>query len=357
MTKNPVLPSLIAAFVAALTLAACSGDSSTAEKNNGSPQPQEAASTDDAGETEKTPALSSGTHRAGMLSANFDVCKIEGAEFRSTSNSEAIPGMASYGDHLYVLDADGNVRRFTHQLDDSCVLTLDADWADGGVHTTNAEDVSNISISESGRMLLSGGVFGVESVDLATMASMECAGAGSFVLAPDGKSGLGYFPGSALKEIRFTDTNCQIGEAELPGQLPFDDGTVQALTWIDGNLVAAGPDQDKNIKIAQVSPRGKVEWLGGAESDEARFGWVHGVAACTPGVCAIDTNYRRMQIRDTDGAWLTSVDMSEALSISGSAWWTHLEPAERGGNWLAVGVTPTGSDEAEGFVVHVSFPD
>lgn len=365
MKKIRPLPGLVAVLAAGLVLTSCSSDDPTeaaaaptsTDSSAASEAPEPDTSTSPS-PTEDAPAppISSGRHEAGALSAQFLACEVRGASFSAPDSNKVVPGLAADGDLLYVLDAEGRVHRFTTSLGGSCTLDLDTSWAEAGVYTPRAEQVSAISVA-GGRMALSGGVFGLEVLDLATMTSVQCAGAGTFRLSRDGRTGLGHFPGSPLKQLVVNDTNCQVTDAAVGKELPFAEGTVQALAYDGKELLLAGPDADETVKVARASGTGAVKWLHGAETDEARFGWVHGIAPCGPGVCTVDTNYKRMQLRDADGTWMTSIDLQDVLQVDGSAWWTGVAPTHRGGLWMSMGVTPTGGSQAVGAIVRVAFPD
>lgn len=355
---------LAAVAIGALTLTGC-GEAGTSAGATPDETVQETASgaTTPAPPTDATnppaPDALGGVHRAGSLTVTAVRCDLGATRFDAESSSEAMTGIAVQGDRVYLTDADGRVLRFAVEelTAGTCRLSLDPTWGEDGVHTP-ANEASEVSVSRTGRVLASGSVFGVESVDAGTGASITCSGAGDYVLAPDGTTGLGFFPGSPLKSISFTETSCRVEEpAPLAASLPFAEPTVTALAYLDGgDLLVGGRFASGDRGIARIARGGKVRWThGDGAPSPQNFGWVHGVAPCGEGFCAVDTNFARLQVLGATGDWLTSVDLGETLGITTGAWIDHLEADDQGWVWLPVGIGRDGEDGADGalFVVHL----
>lgn len=306
------------------------------------------------------PDAMGGVHRAGPLTVTAVRCDLGATRFDAESSSEAMTGVAVHDDHVYATNADGQVLRFVvdELTAETCRLSLDPTWGEAGTYTAD-DEVTKVSVSGTGRVLLSGSVYGVETVDARTGASTTCSGAGDYVVAPDGTTGLGFFPGRPLKAITFAETSCQVEEpAPAAAALPFAEPTVTALAYLEGgDLLVGGKFTSGDHGVARLAPGGKVRWAhGDGAASPQDFGWVHGVAPCGDGFCAVDTNFKRLQVLGAGGGWLTSVDLNETLGLSTGAWMDHLEADDEGRLWLPVGISRDGQDAADGalFVVHVA---
>lgn len=321
-------------------------------------EPEDEAEPDPAGEgTPQDPQPMS--HTAGTLTVSAVRCTVDGPAFVADRSSDAMPGVAVAGDQVYLTNGEGEVLRFTAATDDGCTLTIDDTWGQGGIFTPTRDRQSAVDIVGD-RLAISGAVFETEVVDVITGGTYACGVPGTTVIRPDGGSGVAFFPGSAIREVTFSDTGCTVDDpAPLAAQLPFDTQTLTAGHFLDdGTLLAGGSLPGNTAVVAAFAPDGTELWRHGSEDDghvgDQRYGWVHGITSCGPGVCTVDTNFRRLQVLDAAGGWLTSVDLNDLLGVQ-RAWWEAVADDDQGRLWMPVGASRQDGDVADGFLFLVTF--
>lgn len=298
-----------------------------------------------------------GVHSAGALTITAQRCTIDGAEFVGDSSSRVMPGIAVLDPHVYLSNADGQTLRFVADTTAGCALTIDPTWGDAGTYTpASAQDALNIA-QATGRLVMSGSVFESEVVDTTTGASYVCDASGKVEITPDGSLGVAYFPGSAIRQVNFTDTGCTVDDpAPQAASLAYEHQTILSGQFAPGGQFVTGGILPGNLaQVIAYTEDGAEVWRQG-ESDpdsfgDQRYGWVHAVSLCgaTPAVCTLDTNFRRLQVLDPAGTWVTSADLNELLDIE-SAWWEDMEFDAAGRIWMPVGAGRDEGDLADGFL-------
>ncbi len=307
------------------------------------------------GETQGTPQEPSpGTHSAGAVTITATLCTIDGTTFTGTSSSRVLPTLAWAGGQVYLANEEGQVLRFDASTDEGCRLTLDETWGDGGSYTPE-EAQSAVEVAGD-RVFMSGGVFETEVVSASTGASYTCAVSGTVVPRPDAATGIAFFPGSAIKHVDFTDTNCTVTEpSPLAASLPFQNQNAAAAHFLADGVLVAGGELPEGHKVIAFGPDGAELWRHGSDgNDDQRYGWVHGIAPCAGGICTVDTNYKRLQVLRGDGGWVTSANLNDLLGLPGSAWWQDIDVDDQGRLWMPVGAGRTDGDGADGFVFLVT---
>ena len=320
-------------------------------------EPTEAPTTEEAAAEGVPQDPQPGVHNAGALTISAQRCAIEGAEFVGDSASRVMPGIAVFGDQVYLSNAEGQTLRFLADTSAGCTITLDPTWGDGGVYTPESEqDALNIALG-TGRLVMSGSVFEAEVVDTTTGASYVCDVTGEVEITGDGSLGVAYFPGSAIRQVNFTDTGCTVDDpAPQASSLAYENQTILAGQFtLDGQFVTGGNLPGNIAQVISYTQDGSEVWRQGESAPDSfgdqRYGWVHAISLCgaTPAICTLDTNFRRLQVLNADGTWVTSADLNELLDIE-SAWWEDMEFDEGGRIWMPVGGGRDEGDLSDGFL-------
>ncbi len=108
---------------------------------------------------------------------------------------------------------------------------------------------------------------------------------------------------------------------------------------------------------AVAVPPGVTPGLGTEKSfGDDGFGWIHGISACGPNVCAVDSNFRRMSVWSRDGKkHVGTLDLKKLFGVSGGAAWINdVSLAKDGALFVPVGQDREGGEVAEGLLFRVT---
>lgn len=249
-------------------------------------------------------------------------CTLNGVELLDDSSFEAIGRIELADDGmLYVIDNEFHVRRFSvEDTADACTLTLDTSFGQGGVLDPGSK-VKEVSATKGGRLLLSGG-FGNTYRLTKGQVDVTCTTPrqGYLVAAPEGSRILGHFVSPPMREVAFTDATCTAEDWALPS---FPLKSVNMVAFVGPNIAVGGQLAEKvgtrNPHVVVVLSKSGAEQYRFGNTDEGfgddHFGWVHAIEPCGKSICVLDSNFRRLSMWKTGGAFEGAISLSKLFGL------------------------------------------
>lgn len=268
-------------------------------------------------------------------------CVVEGAPLRGNVGFEVVRSVAAFGDRVWLVDADANLRRYTAAVGaDTCSLTPDSGFGTNGVFD-GPRDLVTLSVDTNGRLLASSGIFETWIFSPgAAQPSATCAdpGHGYLSVSPDGSFALGRFLGRDIRRVDFAADACT--GADWPHAPVF--ANVQAIGYAHGLTIVGGlsAEESPSGRVTQLlALRGELPaWRQGGVGDafaEDAYSWIHAIHPCGADVCVLDANARALHVVDPSGTHLARVDVGPLFG--------HTQPvvsamavAADGTGWFAV---------------------
>lgn len=279
-------------------------------------------------------------------------CTLDGPALLAASSANVLPSIAfDRRGTLHLVDHEGRVRRYTRVRGDDCRFAIDPSFGEAGVLAL-PNRVSTVSVDRRGNVVASGvlGSFFIE--DGQVTARCNRGPHGHVALAPSG-DGFGIFPGSPVRRVTYDDGACEI--AEWTYERPFS--SVTAIAFDRRNVLLAGamPAGGGN-QVAILDARGRERARFGNARGVADDGfcWVHGVTACGPGVCVVDTNCDRLRVWSSRGEHVGNARASELFGVP-RPWLYAIAAGRRGELFVAAGVRrePAAASVSEGMLFRV----
>ena len=294
-------------------------------------------------------------------------CKLPGTGLLAPSSSTVIRAIESVGDRLLIADHVGVLHGFKVSTAAGCELSVDASFGDAGTMKL-PNKIEHLSKSSAGLVMAASGIFDTYAVQDGKKL-FDCKATGHFELEPGGKWGIAPWVNSTVEIAEITKDSCQRKDWVLENlsdnakrKGPFK--MVNTSAVIGGKIFIGGIPVDKvdgrEVRIVAIFDKAGKE-LGrfgstGKDFGDDSFGWVHGLSACGPNVCAIDSNFRRLSVWSLDGKkFLGAVSLTKLFgAASGAAWINDISQAKDGAIWLSLGQDRAGGAVAEGAVFRVT---
>lgn len=279
-------------------------------------------------------------------------CVLDGPALVAASSASVLPSIAvDRRGTLHLVDADGRVRRYTRVRGDDCRFAVDPSFGEAGVLAL-PQRVTTVAVDRRGNAVASGvlGSFVIEDGQVTTRCNRGPHG--NVALAPSGE-GFGIFPGAPVRRVTYDNGGCEV--AEWAYERPFS--SVMAIAFDRRNILLAGamPTGGGNqVAILDAQGRERVRFGNARGTADDGFCWVHGLAACGPGVCAVDTNCDRLRVWSARGEHLGNARASELLGVP-RPWLYALTAGRRGELYVAAGVRrePAAANVSEGVIFRV----
>lgn len=286
----------------------------------------------------------------GGVKVTAERCQLEGGPLVSKSNVDVTRALRIIGDKAYLVDSDESVRAYDIAPGAACKLTVDKTFGAGGIMKLT-DKVSRLASDTAGHLYASGGIFGTfrltgGKVDY----KCEARPQGYVHMHPNGKLGIGTFANATVAKLAFDDKGCKSepwvfqdlsDTAKRKGPL----GNAQAVGFVGdtilvGGVLAKEVDPNEPRVVLALDAAGKEKFRFGAVdkggSSEDRFGWVHGIAPCKPGICVLDSNYRRITFWKTDGKYVGFVKLDKLFGLE-YPWISDFAAGKSGATYFATG--------------------
>jgi hypothetical protein len=294
-------------------------------------------------------------------------CKLPGAGLLAPSSSSVIRAIESVGDRMLIADHDGVIHGFKVSTAAGCELSVDASFGDGGKMKL-PNKIEHLSKSSAGLVMAASGIFDTYAI-VDGKKLFDCKATGHFEVEPGGKWGIAPWVNSTVEIADLSSDSCQRKDWVL--QNLSDDAKrkgafkmVNTSAVIGGKIFIGGIPAEKvdgrEVRIVAIFDKAGKE-LGrfgstGKDFGDDSFGWVHGLSACGPNVCAIDSNFRRLSVWSLDGKkFIGAVSLTKLFgAASGAAWINDISQAKDGSIWLSLGQNRAGGGVAEGAVFRVT---
>ena len=307
------------------------------------------------------------TAEVGKTKLTAELCTGEGVSFLYKSNMDVLRSVAVAGDKLYVIDSEGAMYGFTIAAGDGCKLTVDASFGEGGKLKPKRE-LRTLSSDTKGNVVASHGIFANYLLKDGKV-DYECSapGQGYVQLHPTGGWGLGSFANATVRKITYGATECK-SEPWVLQDLGQDDkrkgpfanvntiGFMGDMVLVGGVLVEKVENRRPTVVVA-FDKTGEEKFRFGNTDKAARddnFGWIHAIDVCTPGLCVLDSNFRRMTIWSKAGKYIGNVKLSDLFDLR-YPWIPDMASAGKGVYYFVAGQDRgPKSGVAEGLIYRVS---
>jgi hypothetical protein len=240
-------------------------------------------------------------------------CTLGGAPILGENASSTLPSMAfDRRGALFLVDGEAHVRRYQPARGRDCRFDPDLGFGQQGVLTLPTH-VTAVSVDRSGAIVASGvgGSYLVE--DGAVTIRCNRPTHGYVTLSPRGGGGLGMFPGSPLRSVRYDDGACTVEAWDY--EHPFR--SVMAVAYNRRDVIVGGSVEGSGNQLAIYDDRGRERARFGnarATADDG-FCWIHGVTACGPGYCVVDTNCDRLAVWSRRGEHIGNARASTLFGL------------------------------------------
>lgn len=269
---------------------------------------------------EPKPAESGGTKVVAQR------CKVAGDAFLEASATKVLKAIEVTGDLAYVIDGSGGLRRYRVSAGDECSFAVDEGFGrQGRLEVQRLLD--GLSSDDEGRVVASTGVFGNYLLKDGGLA-YECKATGLVQLQRKGGWGIAAYSNGPVRKVVYGDGGCEaeawiIGDLSKPAARRGPFTSISAVGFLD-NLVLVGGAladtvQNRQPKVVVAyDEKGQERFRLGNTDTTARednFGWIHGIVPCKPGVCVLDSNFRRLTMWKKDGVFVGHVQLGELLGL------------------------------------------
>ncbi len=344
--------SIFSGSVLLISILACGGDDEAEGDDAPPPAPELAGDA-------VIPAPEAQPFAGGTLTAT--TCDLGGQRFTGESSMSRLKSIAAAGDHVYVADGEGVVYRFSRG-DGGCTLELDSSFGDGGSMTFERK-IEWLSAAGD-RVFASNGISSTYVLDGGKLA-YTCEATGYGEIDASGSWAIVPWVNSTVELAELGATSCTKSEWALKN-LSSDDkregvfDSVNASVVVDGKIYIGGsiakkvdPDNTRTIAVFNRSGKELRRFGGGGDiSSDTRFGWIHALNPCAPGICALDGNFRRLTAWSDDGSLAAAVDLKKLLGLK-YPWINDFAVGDDGSAWFIAANDRTEGKLADGFIFMV----
>lgn len=296
-------------------------------------------------------------------SLEVELCTIDGAEFSGDHTMSVFKSVAVDGDRLLIAGGDGRLYGFSIQHDDGCTLKLDPSFGTDGIFDFE-RDVEWVSAS-NGTVVAANGIAESYVIRGNTLA-YTCAADGYIELAEGGSWGIAPWVNATVERVYFETSGCRSEEWALrhlsddskrEGNFTSVNGAavVGDVVYIGGPLATSISAEGTRV-IGVFSATGtEIRRFGGSDdiNSPEKFGWVHAINACSPGVCVLDSNFRRLTIWSEAGVYQGTVDLKDLLGLD-YPWINDFATGADGAVWFVAAQSRDEGEAADGFVYRVT---
>lgn len=303
----------------------------------------------------------------GGVKVTAERCQMEGGPLTDKSNLDVTRALRVIGDKAYLVDADESIRAYDIAPGAACKLTIDKTFGTAGVMKLT-DKIARLASDSAGHLFASSGVFGSTRLTGGKV-DFKCGARpqGYLYVHPNGKLGIGTFANATVAKLSFDDNGCKsepwvfqdMSDAtKRKGPL----GNAQAVGFVGdtifvGGVLAKEVDPNEPRVVLALDAAGKEKFRFGAVdkggSSEDRFGWVHGIAPCKPGICVLDSNYRRITFWKTDGKYVGFVKLDKLFGLE-YPWISDFSAGKNGTTYFATGQERQKSGASEANIYRVS---
>lgn len=259
-----------------------------------------------------------------------EVCEVEGGPKPSKSGMDVYKSIRAIGDRIFTVEEDAAVHAYKIDAGAKCKLSIDKTFGEGGV-VKLANKIDRLSADSAGNLWATNGIFASYKLAKDGKQTAECTGRplGYLFVAPSGKTGIGTFANATVSKVTLSGAGCKT-EPWVFQDLSTDDKRKGVLTnaqavgyvgdtiFLGGKLAKSADPNESNVVLALDASGKEKARLGKTDKDYStkdRFGWVHAIGPCKPGVCVLDSNYRRITQWKTDGKFVANIDLSALLGL------------------------------------------
>ncbi len=291
------------------------------------------------------------------------LCTISGMDYLGVSTMDMFNSIVALGDRLVLADGKGQVQALHVVSTQPCELQPDPTFGSAGKLELE-EEINWLSRDSLGRVMASNGIFDAYAIADGQLA-FKCDTRGYVELHSSGDWGISTWVNSTTRLVEIKDQSCSskewvlkdLGDDEKRQGIFSNVNTTAFLgdTILVGGIVAKSIDPDEP-RIVVAYDRGGRELFRFGDDDtispDAVFGWIHALSPCKPGICALDSNYRRFSLWSERGRFLGSADLGDLLGLD-YPWIADFDMSTDGGAYLLVAQDREGGEVAQGLIYRV----
>jgi hypothetical protein len=262
----------------------------------------------------------------GKTKLSATLCRVEDEAFLDKSSMKVLKAIEVVGDKAYVVDADGVIHGFTIEAGDGCVLKADKGFGDAG-KLKLAKSIEALSRDDKGNLVASTNVFGTYFMKGGKVV-YDCKPTGVARLSPTGGWAISSYANSNVAKISYGKDACKeepwvLQDLSKPETRkgPFSNvntvGFLGKLVLVGGVLADKVENRQPKVVVA-YDETGKEKFRFGNTDKTARednFGWIHGIVPCKPGICVLDSNYRRITVWKKNGSFIGNAKLSVLFGV------------------------------------------
>jgi len=275
---------------------------------------------------------------AGTMTVTAQVCTLDGPELVGEDSFRAVGPVAVTPDgHLYLIDAQYKVRRYTVQPGEGCALQMDTTLGEGGLLGLGeglGRRPESITSDARGHVFVSSSMNGTWRIT-GTNTDYHCQETrGKLTINGQGSVGFALFGSGTPQKVSFTDTGCSV--AEWTYSEPFE--RVDSVTFVGNRVLLGGSDNAEG----RPGPHLARFYNEAGAPQGARFGdttdnlsaadhfcHVHGGVECRAGLCVVDGNCRKVRVFNNNREVQGIVDLMRLLGLR-YPWIAGVTPPRQG---------------------------
>lgn len=311
-----------------------------------------------------------GSAQLGSSTVKAELCSVEGTAFVHSSNMSVLKAITVIDNKLYVIDHLGQVHGFVIASESPCKLTIDKTFGTNGVWKL-AKKMSTLSRDNAKNLYASSGIWGGVRISGGKLVACKEWKQGATVSHPSGNYALGYFVGSTVNRLVYSDTGCTTtpwvlqdlsNDAKRKGPMSsvHSIGFAGSLTLIGGSSAKKVKGWGVNKVFAFDASGKELFSVGKSEGwGPDKFGWVHAIDACGGGFCVLDGNFRQLSKWTSAGTLVGAVKLSKLFDLR-YPWIPAFAQAKEGVFYFVAGQDRArikgvkGEDVGEGLIYRVT---
>ncbi len=273
--------------------------------------------------TSKPLQIKTQEHVAGPIKVKAETCTLSDGNPVAPQGMGVFRAVRAFGDHMLIVTRTNTIKAYKAEKGATCKLTLDEKVGEAGSIKSDLK-FEKLSGDDQGHLVASSGVFGAVRYKKDFTVDYKCTPrpGGYMVVHPSGKYAFGHFVNGAVAKIDFDATSCKSTEVDFinPAKNAGPFKMIDAMAFF-GDLLLVGGSAGDTKQVFAFDKAGKEKFHFGSTSktgasDDA-FGWIHAITPCKPGICVLDSNYRRISVWDKEGKkHLTNVPLKDVLGLN-----------------------------------------
>jgi len=248
--------------------------------------------------------------KIGDKTVSAEVCKMDGP-IMAGDTFDAIGDIAVAPDgSIYVLDEEGELRKYKAKAGGACELSLDRSFGDKGILlTSKGTRATALSIDDAGTIYVSSSGKRAFKVVNGKIGEKACDEHGVLRVDGSGKTGI-----LGEKKVTIDGGKCEGKDDFKPADWK-DKIRVSDVRPFGGDTLVVGSSDD-GYKLGLFGADDKQKALVGEKSGDQQMCNFEGATKCNMGICAMDANCRSLRVWGLDGKWVGFGKLGDMAGLS-----------------------------------------